>query len=647
MKCLIVGKIVASLSLFIVSTAQGQDPTSSRASSKKDSIQYGPHTTRYYHWHTLYYNRTDTLYMDTVYTDRHRYNLVQRHGNTWQDLGVFGTAAQPIFFREPEQIGTRLGHYSFSAYRLQRDEVRYYDSYSPVTDIDHIQGGKGRTRLRVTHARSITPDLSAALFFQRQEANSILGRVSRRNDPMLTGENYGAMVRYFLPNLRYKLLAHFIYSAHTVQENGGYSTDQLVPPTSQALARINPQQLAYTLQNALNREKVRTFHLYQEYRLDSLGRKQVQVFHQLEWLQQGNEYIDENPRANLETFYRKLAIDLSRFRGQQLSYVTDYEQIDNRAGIKGQWNQWQYWTYLRSRVYGFRAAYTDVSTLGDSLRRLSIAPEWFAGLTSFVPLFKHHQIQTDAEVQLPLKDYRLKIIYHNKWFKSTLSRTAFSPDLTQKHVFGSFFYWNNTQFERTLADRLTIETAFFPIPSLKKYLSLSYFAGIDKIQSMVYYDTAGIARQSTQLVQLLHAGCNLKAQWQYWHWHTQLRYSQNIGADVFRVPLLLINSQLFLQKKFFNDELDGQIGLDFHWKSAFYANAYMPATSQFILNDRYLTDGFPVLDAFFNFKISRALLFVKVTNLLQDIAGKAYFNTPRYYAQPRSLEIGVRWLFFD
>jgi hypothetical protein len=73
----------------------------------------------------------------------------------------------------------------------------------------------------------------------------------------------------------------------------------------------------------------------------------------------------------------------------------------------------------------------------------------------------------------------------------------------------------------------------------------------------------------------------------------------------------------------------------------------MPATQQFILNNRYLTDGFPVLDVFFNFKISKALLFIKVTNLLQDIAGEAYFNTPRYYAQPRSLELGINWLFFD
>lgn len=622
-----------------------------RATARKDSIRYGPHTTRYYHWHTLYNNITDTLYIDTAYTDRHRYNLVQKNGNTWQDLGVFGTAAQPIFFREPEQIGTRLGYRAFEAYRLQRDEVRYFDTYSPFTDLDYIQGGKGRTRLRVIHARSITPEASAALFFQRQEANKILGRNSRRNDPMLTNQGYGAFSRFFSRDLRYKLLAHFLYSEHAVQENGGYNTDELSPANSFTLANLTPQELTYSLDQAVNREKVRTFHLYHQYDLKKDSAQQTnrstQIFHQSEWLRQTNEYTDENVQSNVRTFYRRLPFDIAAFRGQQLRYATDYRQWDNRIGIKGQQNNFRYRAYLRNRMYAFQAEYTDVQTLADSAKTLRIAPEWFVGAAADVPIYRHHKLNAEAEAQLPLKDYRLRLIYVNKWFKGTWLRTVFSPDLTQRHVFGSFFKWDNADFLHTVSDRLNYETGFIPVPFLKKYLSFARFAGFENIQNMIYYDTAGIARQTTEGVRILHAGLNIRFFFKDVHWHTLIKYSQNIGEDVFRVPPLLINSQLFVQNRFFGGELDGQFGLDFHWKSAFYANAYMPVTGQFILNNRYLTDGFPVLDLFFNFKVSRALLFIKATNLLQDIAGKAYFNTPRYFAQPRSLEIGINWLFFD
>lgn len=639
--------------LLAVSGAWAQDTpnNSNTAPAKKDSIRYGPNTTRYYYWHTLYNNITDTLYIDTTYANRHRYNMVQRNGNTWQDLGIFGTATQPIFYREPEQIGTRLGYNALAPYRLQRDEVRYFDSYSPVTDLDYIQGGKGRTRLRVTHARSITPDASAAIFFQRQEANKILGRNSRRNDPLLSIQNYGAMTRFFSKDLRYKLLAHFLYSEHAVQENGGYNTDELSPANSETLANLSPQELAYSLEEVVSREKVRTFHLYQQFDLKKDSTQQAklttQLFHQLEWLRQINEYTDENLAGNVATFYRRLPFDINRFRRQQLTYLTDYQQLDNRAGIKGQWNALRYRAYLRSRLYGFEANYTDVSTLADSVKRVNIAPEWFAGFAANIPVYKHHKLEAEGELQLPMRDYRAKLIYINKWFRGTWLRTVFSPDLTQRHVFGSFFKWDNTDFSRTVSDRLNYETDFIPVPFIKKYLSFSRFAGFENIQNMVYYDTAGIARQTTEGVRILHAGVHLRASWNYLQWLTQIMYSYNMGEDVFRVPPLLINSQLFVQKKFFRDELDGQFGVDFHWKSAFYANAFMPSTQQFILNDRYLTDGFPVLDLFFNFKISKALLFVKVTNLLQDIAGKAYFNTPRYYAQPRSLELGINWLFFD
>ncbi|MCS7017674.1 MAG: putative porin [Cytophagales bacterium] len=631
--------------------ALAQDNTNRNSTSKKDSIRYGPHTTRYYYWHTLYHNIDDTLYIDTAYANRHRYNLVQKNNNMWQDLGVFGTAAQPIFYREPEQIGTRLGYNSLAPYRLHRDEVRYFDSYSPVTDLDYIQGGKGRTRLRVTHARSITPEASAAIFFQRQEANKILGRNSRRNDPMLTNQGYGTMARFFSRDLRYKLLAHFLYSEHAVQENGGYNTNELSPSTSHMLANLPPQELAYSLEQVVSREKVYNFHLYQQLDLpkDSLQqiKQTVQLFHQLEWLRQANEYVDENLLSNFRNFYRRLPFNVAQWRGRELRYATHYQQLDNRAGIKGQWHGLRYRTYLRNRIYSFQANYTDVNTLADSAKNVHLAPEWFAGAVAQFAVYQHHSIDAEAEVQLPLQDYRTKIIYHNKWFKGTWVRTVFSPDLTQRHVFGSFFKWANPDFYRTISDRLNYETGFIPVPFIKKYLSFAHFAGFENIQNFVYYDTAGIARQTTEGVRLLHAGLHIRAQWKDWQWHTQIRYSQNIGEDVFRVPPLLINSQLFIQKKFFAGELDGQLGLDFHWKSAFYANAFMPATQQFILNNRYLTDGYPVLDLFFNFKISRALLFVKLTNMLQDIAGKAYFNTPRYFAQPRSLEIGINWLFFD
>ncbi len=647
--------IFIGLAVFLLAIfgAWAQDtPNNSKTSlAKKDSIRYGPNTTRYYYWHTLYNNITDTLYIDTTYANRHRYNMVQRNGNTWQDLGIFGTATQPIFYREPEQIGTRLGYNSLAPYRLQRDEVRYFDSYSPFTDLDYIQGGKGRTRLRVTHARSITPDASAAIFFQRQESNKILGRNSRRNDPLLSIQNYGAITRFFSKDLRYKLLAHFLYSEHAVQENGGYNTDELSPANSETLANLSPQELAYSLEEVVSREKVRTFHLYQQFDLkkDSTqpAKLTIQLFHQLEWLRQINEYTDENLAGNVATFYRRLPFDINRFRGKKLTYLTDYQQLDNRAGIKGQWNALRYRAYLRSRLYGFEANYTDVSTLADSIERVNIAPEWFAGFAANIPVYRHHKLEAEGELQLPMRDYRTKLVYINKWFRGTWLRTVFSPDLTQRHVFGSFFKWNNADFSRIVSDRLNYETDFIPVSFIKKYLSFSRFAGFENIQNMVYYDTAGIARQTTEGVRILHAGMHLRARWNYLQWLTQIMYSYNMGEDVFRVPSLLINSQLFVQKKFFRDELDGQFGVDFHWKSAFYANAFMPPTQQFILNDRYLTDGFPVLDLFFNFKISKALLFVKVTNLLQDIAGKAYFNTPRYYAQPRSLELGINWLFFD
>jgi outer membrane receptor for ferric coprogen and ferric-rhodotorulic acid len=153
--------------------------------------------------------------------------------------------------------------------------------------------------------------------------------------------------------------------------------------------------------------------------------------------------------------------------------------------------------------------------------------------------------------------------------------------------------------------------------------------------------------QTSDNISILQVGLNANASWNYWRLKTNLLYSKNLGVNLIRMPEFFVNAQVYYERMFFKGALYGQIGLDVHYKSAFYANGYMTPLQQFHLQDRFTTDNYVVTDFFFNFKITKAMLFMKVNNLMQGLIKQGYFTTPVYMGQPRSFEFGVNWLFFD
>src|SRR5690606_22480913 len=95
--------------------------------------------------------------IDTAITNFHRNaSFVAMYNYLYQDLGNIGTAIRPIYYQPPAQTGVRPG---FDVYNLYWDteQVRYYDTKSPYTNMKLVLGGKGRSITRATYSRNINP----------------------------------------------------------------------------------------------------------------------------------------------------------------------------------------------------------------------------------------------------------------------------------------------------------------------------------------------------------------------------------------------------------------------------------------------------------------------------------------------------------
>jgi outer membrane cobalamin receptor len=116
---------------------------------------------------------------------------------------------------------------------------------------------------------------------------------------------------------------------------------------------------------------------------------------------------------------------------------------------------------------------------------------------------------------------------------------------------------------------------------------------------------------------------------------------------VVRIPDYNLHHTLFYEDIFFKGKLASQIGFDVHYSSAYFSNAYTPATSVFYQQNSKETNGYALVDFFFNFKIKSARLTFKIQNIGDNIIASNYQNTPYYPMAGTVIQFGVTWRFFD
>ena len=131
------------------------------------------------------------------------------------------------------------------------------------------------------------------------------------------------------------------------------------------------------------------------------------------------------------------------------------------------------------------------------------------------------------------------------------------------------------------------------------------------------------------------------------HFNNIAAYTNTEEADKVRVPEWLLESSLYLEGFLFKKALFSQLGVQATYASSYYADAYMPVTQQFYVQDNFVVQGYPVVDVFLNADIKSVILFLKMSHVNDGLLEPAYFLTPYYPGMRRSFVFGLKWMFFD
>jgi hypothetical protein len=218
-----------------------------------------------------------------------------------------------------------------------------------------------------------------------------------------------------------------------------------------------------------------------------------------------------------------------------------------------------------------------------------------------------------------------------------------SPTLIQQITYNNGFRWDNPT-----SSLLNVKTTnIFAYTTLKiKQLAFRPSVDVMKISSHIYYDTLSFVQQAKKDIEIYKVGVEFDFKKGKFSTSNQIYVTTKSDENnLIRLPPFFFNSRVgydLLYKK----KLYIQAGVELHYKSAYFANAYMPAIQQFHLQNTQPVEGYLQADVFADMRINRVRLFLKFTNVNQYISN-GYYATPGFAAMGKTFNFGVHWLLFD
>jgi hypothetical protein len=591
----------------------------SRIVDDSTKMVYGPYTTYYQTFDDVRLNRYNLHKIDTLVTRRELISYVNAFDNTYQDLGNIGTSIRSLYYDPPDHIGLRSGFDSYRLYRMSLGNREFYDTRSPYTLVDAFIGGQGRAMTTVKHSRNINPYWNMTAYYHRIVADKQVAR-KNRGDRQSISNAYYLNSSYQSKNGKFHSLASLARSNHRVRENGGIRV-----PENPVNADFFDENAQVNLTGPESSELVLDMMVYNQYKL----RDALQFYHLMALSQTKNSYIDKNLRQNA-SFYDQILInpDSTTDRGKLSEWT-------NELGLKGDLAGLFYNAYLRLRDAGYTHPYLSMvdksfeMTVGGNLRYDIDSLQYVHAAADY--LFPNY--------------YRIGGRYTMKFLEAEYWRMRYKPGAIEQTYFGNHHEWYNN-FEATTSDQLRGSI-------LLRWKSLLFAPGLDltNVRNRIYYGYDKNPAQASGNVQLLSPRMRLNFRlFKSVYLENEGIYTMITGdseaANTFRTPTILANSRVYFGNHLFDRKIYVEIGTGLHYKSEYIPEAYDPAIQQFYLQDDFVNPAYLIADLFFNFQIDHVTVTLKYTHANQSPLD-GYFTYAGYIGQNKTLDVAIRWMFFN
>jgi hypothetical protein len=570
--------------------------------------------------------------IDTLVTNVENYDPLSIPGNYYASLGNTGLAHKNMIYGNSVNSGFDFGFHSFDKYMFHNDSIHYYWVGRPYTHLQYIMGPKKEQNLHIDHSQNVASWFTLGLRFRY--INSPGYYINQKSDD----KNFVIKTRFQTRDYRYIVLANYMHNKLKVEENGGIVYDSVFEENT----KTTRNSINVNLQTANNRLIQNGFYVKQIFDISKHNR-----FRETD-SSNFTASIFNPGTISLSTHILHTSLNYT----QQLSDSAFYTLLRDTVptndsthlfGIENQlaWSnadniRWQKITFF----FGIKHIYTEVTGVDRKKIFNQLIPK--AGI-SFFPLKKlNFDFYGDFVTgNTNVGDFNL--VGKVSW-KTGFGILSFKSNFANKSI--DWFYQNYTSNHFIWENKFDQQLYFI---NTAEYNYKRFTAGVEvtNISDFMYMDTLGTPAQIDEGQDILHVYVRKLFVVKNWRFNVRGVYQKVSRDRILRLPEFIGDLSIFYTKDLFKEAAILQTGFDMRYNTSYFADAYMPATRSFYLQNEKKIGDYIYADVFLNLQIKRARLFIKYQNLGSLAQDYRYYTVPSYPMQDHGYRFGLSWMFYD
>lgn len=617
---------------------------------------------------------TASKVIDTSIFHASDHEILEREHTIYSTLSNTGLAHKSMRFNYLHQVGFDMTLPAFVAYMQNESNIVSYQSVLPYSELRYVMtAGDKEQHLNVKFGRQFSHNLFVSFAFNTDYSpglfknNKSINNYFWVNAHYLTdNKRYGAMAYWYRNKLEMGENGGIVndedYSSHTESDNSvinvnlnsatnfvissGAGIEQffnLLPQKKQVKATTPPTVDSITADTLLLRDSLPIVPQAQtKTRKFTLGR----LCHSFSYLNNKLYYNEASPGV---AFYQPFD---TLFNITKSTDSTTVRAIRNTL----KWNSLGYQKYnddipfylYAGVTHGFYKVkhfdYLEGETLlARNYNQLSVN----GGI--IINLFKSTRITGQGELVTlgyQIGDFDIKGQW--KQFLGTSAKNygqaTFNVELKrqsanwfEEHYVSNHFRWDN---DFNAATYLTLNL---------KYCYKQYCIGVKQtsISNLIYFGTDARPAQFSGLFSIREAYLSFYQSLGRFELEGFASLQKSSNEEVVHLPLLLGQLKFGYSQPIFHKAATLHPSLTVRYFTKYYADAYMPATRTFYLQNEVQIGNFPFIDLAIALQVKKANIYVAYSNMFLLTGNYNSFIAPHYPMRDSRIFIGVNWRLFN
>lgn len=575
----------------------------------------------------------------------HRNPLIGR----WDiDLGNTGTSVQSLMFQPNLDPGMKLGPESHLPYLKGPNELRFYQTTRPYTDLYYRIGSKQEQIISLMHTQNITPNWNVSASYGKTGAPGSY-KLQRTNHDHAT-----LTTHYLSTRQRYELKGALMYNKFQQDENKGITDERYLSDAAYNDKRLVP---VFAVNGTAGSNRSATTNYFRDASL---------MFDQQYFLGKADSVLNEDSTATSYRFRpvagirHRLYADYAyhRFRDEAPDSLYNelalnpYDSVQLKYFLNGIGNTLSLSGDLRFRGklmqaesgYGleveralngsYRNRFLNNFIFADINKRADTTGEWLyhASLKFYFTGNAIGNTLLSAMAGRKLKGTGGEI---STGFDFSLQ----SPTYQQTHYESNSFAIDQNLHKQSIT-KLFVR---YRNSAYRALLEFNYYT----LTQVIYFPNATLqAAQYNAVIPVFQLHLQKEIQVRRFYLSNDFLLQHLTDNPAISLPLIAGRHSLSYRNMILKKKLQVATGLDLRYNMSYRADQYNPYIFGFAAPGTQVISNVPQVSYFFNFKVKRFRASVSFDELQQFVA-RNNINYPGYAAQNFIMRFGFHWVFIN